>query len=72
MKKKSSRNSKQSSQESIEEIVDRILANGYLSPLEHLELTTIFLSDFFVTDRERRQINFILDGLQMGRLKFKD
>ncbi len=46
MKKNSSRNYSQSSQESIEEIVDRILANGYLSPLEHLELTTIFLSDF--------------------------
>jgi hypothetical protein len=56
--------------QTIEQIADRILRNGQLSRLEHLHLVTAILSDYRVTDKERRQINLIFDELQAGRIKF--
>lgn len=58
-----------SSIQSFKPIVDRILNTGQLSRQEHLQLVTIFLSDYKVTEEERSQINRIFDDLQTGRFK---
>lgn len=58
--------------EQIQYMVDRILSSGQLSLNEHLQLTTAILSDYNVTDGERRQINRIFDEIQTGHLKFVD
>ena len=56
----------------IQQIVDQILSEGQLSRQEYLQLTTAILSDYNVTDEERRQINFIFDEVQAGRLTLVD
>ncbi len=53
-------------------IVERIINSAHLSRQEYLQLVTTFLSDYKVTDEERRQINRIFDDLQIGRLKIVD
>jgi hypothetical protein len=39
---------------------------------EHLQLTSAILSDYRITDEERRQINRVFDYIQTGRLKLVD
>lgn len=56
----------------IQPIVDQILSGGQLSRQEYLQLTTAILSDYNVTDEERRQINFIFDEVQASRLTLVD
>lgn len=56
----------------IQLIVDRILSAGQLSREEYLRLTTIILSDYLVTDEERRQLNRIFDNIQTSHLKLVD
>jgi hypothetical protein len=58
-----------SSIQSFKPIVDRILNTGQLSRQEHLQLVTIFLSDYKVTEEERSQINRLFDEINTGRLK---
>ena len=53
-------------------LVDRILLSGQITRLEHLQLTSVLLSDYRVTLEERVQINRIFDSLQAGRLKFTE
>lgn len=60
------------SNQTIKQIVEQILNLGQLSRLEHLQLVTMFLSDYKVTDEERYQINRIFDDLQIERLKLVD
>jgi hypothetical protein len=60
------------SSQTLKQIVDRILHIGQLSRMEHLQLVTTFLSDYKVTDDERRQINGIFDDIQTGHLKIVD
>jgi hypothetical protein len=62
-------NSQGQSSQTLQQITNRILAIGYLSRFEYLQLVTTFLSDYKVTDDERNQINRIFDNLQTGRLK---
>ncbi len=56
----------------IQPLIDQILAGGQLSRQEYLLLTTAILSDYNVTDEQRRQINSIFDEVQTGRLKLVD
>ncbi|MBD1840703.1 hypothetical protein H6F78_06025 [Coleofasciculus sp. FACHB-64] len=56
----------------IQQMVDRILSAGQLTRSEYLHLTTAILSDYLVTDEERRQLNRIFDNIQTGHLKFVD
>ncbi len=65
-------NSQGQSSQSIGLIVERILNTAQLSRQEYLQLVTTFLSDYKVTDEERRQINRIFDDLQIGRMKIVD
>lgn len=56
----------------IQPLVEQILSEGQLSRQEYLQLTTAILSDYDVTDEQRRQINLIFDEVQTGRLKLLD
>ncbi|MGC1395879.1 MAG: hypothetical protein WA828_16605 [Coleofasciculaceae cyanobacterium] len=60
------------SNQTIKQVVERILNVGQLSRLEHLQLVSTFLSDYKVTDEERYQINRVFDDLQIERLKLVD
>lgn len=60
------------SNQTIKQVVERILNVGQLSRLEHLQLVTMFLCDYKVTDEERHQINRVFDELQIERLKLVD
>lgn len=53
----------------VHDLVDRILQSGQMTRLEHLQLTSLLLSARCITDKERSQINHILDRSQTGRLK---
>ncbi|HEY9860400.1 MAG TPA: hypothetical protein V6D16_12895 [Candidatus Obscuribacterales bacterium] len=57
---------------SIKTITDRIIESGQLSRQEHLQLTSVILSDSKLSNQDRRQINLIFDYLQTGRLKLAD
>jgi hypothetical protein len=53
-------------------IVERIMDSGQMSRREYLRLASAILSDYKITDEERRQINRIFDYIQIGRLKLLD
>jgi len=57
---------------SIARQTQKILDAGYLSRQDYFQLVTAVLSDLSTTETERRQINRILDNLQMGRLELID
>ncbi|MBW4487792.1 MAG: hypothetical protein KME12_08380 [Trichocoleus desertorum ATA4-8-CV12] len=57
---------------SIKTTTDRIIESGQLSRQEHLQLTSVILSDSQLSNQDRRQINLIFDYLQTGRLKLAD
>jgi hypothetical protein len=65
-------NTQTHSRQTIKPIVQRILKTSQLSRQEHLQLVTIFLSDYKATEDDRSQINRIFDDLQTGRLKILD
>jgi hypothetical protein len=56
----------------IKPTVERILEKGQINRQEHIQLTSAMLSDYQMTDEERRQINRVFDYLQIGRLKLED
>jgi hypothetical protein len=56
----------------IQQRVARILDEAQVGRREYFQLVTLFLSDFSVTEEERRQLNSVFDSLQMGRLKLID
>ncbi|HEY9612735.1 hypothetical protein [Allocoleopsis sp.] len=58
--------------QTIKPIVERILKTGQLSRQEHLQLVTIFLSDYKISDDDRSQLNRIFDELQTERLQMID
>lgn len=54
----------------IAQVVDRILDTGHLSRWEYLQLVTMMLSDYKVTDEERSYINRVFDERQVERVRF--
>ncbi len=56
----------------IQLMVDYVLSQSQLSRQDYIQLTTAILSDYNVTDEERRQINLIFDDVQTGRIKLVD
>lgn len=52
--------------------IDEILTTGQVSRQEHLHLTTALLADQHISDRDRRQINHILESVRLGKLKLID
>ena len=57
---------------SIQTITEQIIELGQLSRQEHLQLTSVMLSDSKLSNQDRRRINLIFDYLQTGRLKLAD
>jgi hypothetical protein len=53
----------------VKDLVDRILKSGQMTRQDHLQITSLLLSAGYMTDKERSQINYILDCSQTGRLK---
>jgi hypothetical protein len=56
----------------IKPMIEQILSAGQISRQEHLRLTSAMLSDFELTDEDRRNINRIFDYIQANRLKIID
>jgi len=56
----------------LRQMVDQIISAGRINRQEHLQLTSAILSDYSITDEERRQINRVFDYVQSGRLKLVD
>lgn len=54
------------------QIIDRILVSGQISRKQNMLLVSAILSDYQLTEEDRRQINHIFDYIQMGRLKLVD
>ncbi|MCU0525183.1 MAG: hypothetical protein MUF72_10190 [Elainella sp. Prado103] len=57
---------------SIQSFMQQILATGKLSRRDYMHLTTTILADYHLSDRDRCQINRVLDYVQIGRLKLVD
>ena len=53
-------------------LTERIIRSGQMSRQEHLQLTSLILSDNKISEQDRRQINLIFDYIQTGRLKLAD
>jgi hypothetical protein len=56
----------------VKQMIEQIFSVGQISRAEHLRLTSAMLSDFDLTDEDRRQINRIFDYIQTDRLKIVD
>lgn len=56
----------------ITQMLEQILVASELTRQEYLQLTTAILSDYSVTEEERRHINRIFDNIQTGHFKFVD
>jgi hypothetical protein len=56
----------------IKPMIEQILSAGHISRQEHLRLTSAMLSDFELTDEDRRNMNRIFDYIQANRLKIID
>ena len=54
------------------QLVDSIIASGEMKRQDYLRLTSAILSDYRITDEERRQINRTFDYVQIGRLRLVD
>jgi hypothetical protein len=56
----------------IKPAVEQILEKGKINRQEHIQLTSAMLSDYQMTNEERRQINLVFDYIQIGRLQLED
>lgn len=50
----------------------QIISNRRISRRDHLELTSALLADQNISDRDRHQINQILDWVHLGHLDLTD
>lgn len=57
---------------SVSPTVKRIIASGQMNRREYLQLTSAILANHRITEDERRQINRVLDYIQIGRLRLVD
>jgi len=56
----------------IKKIVDKIISSGKMSRQDHTLLLSTVFANGDVSDRDRRQINRILNQIQTGQLKIID
>lgn len=52
--------------------IERVFRSGKISRREHLDLTSVLLADHAITDRDRLQINQIIELVQSGKLELVD
>lgn len=60
------------SNSAVKQMIEQIFSTGEITRQEHLRLTSAILSEYELTDEDRRQINRIFDYIQVGRLKVVD
>jgi hypothetical protein len=53
----------------VRQFVEQIVESGQITRQEHLDLTTMLLSEQQMTDEDRCRINRVFDYIQSGRLK---
>ena len=53
----------------VKQMIEQIFSAKQISRQDHLKLISAVLSDYDLTDEDRRQINRIFDYIQAGRLK---
>ncbi|HAZ45768.1 MAG TPA: hypothetical protein DDW76_26875 [Cyanobacteria bacterium UBA11369] len=56
----------------VKQMIEQIFSAKQISRQDHLKLISAVLSDYDLTDEDRRQINRIFDYIQAGRLKIVD
>ena len=56
---------------SIQKLLDRVLKTGFMSGLDHVQLTSALLSDQRLASDERHQISLLFDQVQSGRIKIQ-
>lgn len=56
----------------VNQMVETIMTTGQITRRQHIQLTNAILSENQITDEDRRQINRILDYLQIGKIKIVD
>ncbi len=56
----------------VKQALEHILTSGQVTRHQHLQLTSLLLSDRQISDEERLHINRILHDAQTGRLKLID
>jgi len=56
----------------VKQMIEQIFSAKQISRYDHLKLISAVLSDYDLTDEDRRQINRIFDYIQTGRLKIVD
>lgn len=56
----------------VKQMIEQIFSAKQISRQDLLKLISAFLSDYDLTDEDRRQINRIFDYIQAARLKIVD
>ena len=56
----------------VNQMVETIMTSGQITRRQHIQLTNAILSENQITEEDRRQINRILDYLQIGKIKIVD
>ena len=56
----------------ISELVEQSVSSGQITRQEHLQLASLLLSNYKLSEEERRKINQAFDQVQTGQLKLVD
>ncbi|NEP43246.1 MAG: hypothetical protein F6K35_30090 [Okeania sp. SIO2H7] len=56
----------------INQAIETIMAAGKITRRQHVQLTNAILSENQISEEERRQLNRILDYIQIGKIKIVD
>jgi len=56
----------------VNQMVETIMTSGQITRRQHIQLTNAILSENQITEEDRRQINRILDYIQIGKIKIVD
>lgn len=56
----------------VNQTVETVMTNGKITRRQHIQLTNAILSENKINEEERRQINRILDYIQIGKIKIVD
>lgn len=56
----------------VNQMVETIMTSAQITRRQHIQLTNAILSENQITEEDRRQINRILDYLQIGKIKIVD
>ncbi len=56
---------------SIQALLERVVIEGYMTRLDHLQLASALLSDRRIDKDEHHQISLLFDQVQLGRIKIQ-